>query len=283
MFKHIRSSHWYFRPPSAAIMPRPLEHARRAASADPDNAHYWGTAALLSERALGRRFDVEKILRPSTGLSRRGVVALGKSMEYYSRALDLNPNDDCFLHNIAWIHALMGRGELAYSYLERALAVYKTGEYQISAGLILERLGLEDRAFSAYVEALAVEPDIVDSRFSQDLEKRYPGKIHELVDSAIHATPARAEESDPMGEGLANSTYSAASWRTPAAIWKGPRWSCRTFRGPGSISPCWLRHLVRVENGSLTCSVLPSSVEETSRHGTIWLGFSTVERRSMRR
>ncbi len=162
-----------------------LEHARRAASADPDNAHYWGTAALLSERALGRRFDVEQILRPSTGLSRRGVAALGKSMEYYSRALDLNPNDDCFLHNIAWIHALMGRGELAYSYLERALAVYKTGEYQISAGLILERLGLEDRAFSAYVEALALEPDIVDSRFSQDLEKRYPGKIHELVDSAI--------------------------------------------------------------------------------------------------
>ena len=49
-------------------------------------------------------------------------------------------------------------------------------------------------------------------------------------------------------------------------------------------SPCWLRYLVRVENGSLTCSVLPSSVEETSRHGTIWLGFlSTVERRSMRR
>ena len=162
-----------------------LEHARRAAFADPDNAHYWGTAALLSERALGRRFDVEQILRPGTELSPRGAEALGKSMKYYSRALALSPSDHCFLHNTAWIHALMGRWKPAYAYIERALAVYETGEYQISAGLMLERLGRKERAFSAYVEALSLEPDIVDSRFSQDLEKRHPGKLHELVDSAI--------------------------------------------------------------------------------------------------
>ena len=164
-----------------------LEHARRAASADPDNAHYWGTAALLSERALGHPFDVEPILRPGAEaeLSPLGVEALGESMEHYSRALALSPNDDCFLHNIAWLHALMGRWEPAYAYVERALAVYKTGEYQISAGLMLERLGHEDRAFSAYVEVLSLEPDIVDSRFSRDLEVRHPGKFHALVDTAI--------------------------------------------------------------------------------------------------
>ena len=177
MFKHIRSSHWYFRPPSAAIMPR------RANTRGGPHLPILTTHTTGAQRRCYRRGRSDAVstwsrfcgqAQDSRVARRRGARQIEWSI--IPGLLDLNPNDDCFLHNIAWIHALMGRGELAYSYLERALAVYKTGEYQISAGLILERLGLEDRAFSAYVEALALEPDIVDSRFSQDLEKRYPGK-----------------------------------------------------------------------------------------------------------
>jgi tetratricopeptide (TPR) repeat protein len=146
-----------------------LARARRVA---PENAYYEGCWGWLQERRAGEGRWSGFVSLPTYAASRdRGRLA--SASRAFTRALVLNPDDDAFLHSLAWLEFFEGRSDSARDLLHRALEQERgIALYQVSRGLMAEWEDRAAEADDAYGEALVCSPALVDSRFFRQLSAR---------------------------------------------------------------------------------------------------------------
>ncbi len=115
--------------------------------------------------------------------------ALQPSISAFEKALRLNPNDAGYHFNLGWLHYWKNHNDTAriFNYLYNALALEpNASEYQIGTGLLLEVIkGDTAAAFSHYKRALCVSPELLDSPFFMDLQKRNFPFSERLVKEAM--------------------------------------------------------------------------------------------------
>jgi tetratricopeptide (TPR) repeat protein len=150
----------------------------------PNNAHYLSNAGLLHERMLQRSFDFESFRNPQLGDADSAHIKT--AIEFYKRALELNPYDDHTAHNLGWLSWLVNQRQDAFNYLQRATDI--SGDiplYHISLGLLREYTGDFDAAYKEYAQAIRISPGVVDSQFFMDLRSRSPAQAEKIVNDLI--------------------------------------------------------------------------------------------------
>lgn len=102
------------------------------------------------------------------------------------KAISLNPYDDLYYHNLAWIYFRFGEIDSAIFSINRAITISSnTSMYYISKGLFLERINLKE-AKNNYIKAIKLSPEIIDSKFFLNLEKRGIQKPDSLLMIALN-------------------------------------------------------------------------------------------------
>jgi tetratricopeptide (TPR) repeat protein len=154
-----------------------------AVSISPQNAHYLGTEALVQERMLQWRFDINQLQRPELNADQKTHVE--NAIRYYQAVLKLNPNDDFVYHNLGWLYWYMQQKQLAIESLRKAISIdFSVPLYHVSLGLVDEFSGDMTGAREEYSESLQQSPGLLDSRFFIDLQRRSPAEAEQIVKDA---------------------------------------------------------------------------------------------------
>ncbi len=150
----------------------------------PNNAHFLSNAGLLHERMLQRSFDFEALRNPD--FSETDAAHLKTAIQFYQRALELNPHDDHAAHNLGWLSWLLNQRPQAFSYLQRATEINGgLPLYRISLGVLHEYSGELDAAYQEYGRAIRISPGVADSQFFIDFRKRSPEAAEKIISDAI--------------------------------------------------------------------------------------------------
>jgi tetratricopeptide (TPR) repeat protein len=161
-----------------------------------NNAHYLSNAGLLHERMLQRSFDFESFRNP--GLSEAETAHVETAVQFYRRALELNPHDDHAAHNLGWLSWLINRRQEAFTYLQRAITINDGFPlYHISLGVLHEYNGEPDAAYQQYGRVIRISPTIADSQFFVDFSKRSPSEADKIISEAL----AEFQEQVRLGAG----------------------------------------------------------------------------------
>jgi len=153
-----------------------------AISESPENAYYVSNKALLLASTLTVKLDARKFGENDLELSEEDKSRISAAISLYNRALDLNPGDDCFHHNLGWLYYFLGQRESAFIHFRKAIEI--SGDvplYHLSLGLLYERTNGQRPAVSEYAVAIRLSPGIVDSDFFKDLRKRLPKEAEEIL------------------------------------------------------------------------------------------------------
>jgi tetratricopeptide (TPR) repeat protein/O-antigen ligase len=152
----------------------------------PENAYYWACRGLLSERMIHHKFNVEEYLDNKSLLTESDKEQVGKGIASYGKALNLNPTDDEFYHNLGWLYILNRDEKQAEHCFHRAIQIDNNiALYHISLGIVKERNGDKDSALIEYGNAIRRLPSILDSQYYFDFMKRMPCDANKLIDSNI--------------------------------------------------------------------------------------------------
>jgi tetratricopeptide (TPR) repeat protein len=120
-------------------------------------------------------FRPNAIFRVRPAIPERSRLIIKIAIKRFERANHLNPADDGYLFNLAWLHALGGDWRHARLLFEETLTLRNTAPYRIGLGFSLERDGRTDGALECYAEAVAIKPTVLESQFVHDLQERRPG------------------------------------------------------------------------------------------------------------
>lgn len=97
---------------------------------------------------------------------------LQKSKDCYLRAINFNPYEDSFYHNIAWLYYYSGDIDSALINIERAInLVSNSSLYYVTKGMFLEKFK-PSQSFECYKDALKLSPDLIDAPFFNNLNQR---------------------------------------------------------------------------------------------------------------
>src|SRR6185369_11859643 len=174
-----------------------------------DNAYYVSNKALLLTSTLTRDLDPETIRQHRIEFGEEERSRIQQAVVLYNRALELNPADDVFHHNLGWLHYFLGQTQLAIKHIRRSIELSSdVALYHVSLGLIYESTGEADRASSEYTFALRLSPGLVDSAFFKDFQNRLPAE----AEKALQATTSYFEEqlasgSDPIANAGLGKLY----------------------------------------------------------------------------
>lgn len=159
------------------------------------------SAYFISLRALAAGLRAVPVFNPATPFSvvqgKAERAQLQNALSDYEQAIQINPNDDLFWYNRAVIRLTLGIAPAAVlADFQRAIQIDGTSApYRVAVGLLYELNGGSHFALEQYAAAIAAAPDILDSAFAHDLQKREP----KLWDAAIHTAIGRLETLDPHG------------------------------------------------------------------------------------
>lgn len=158
------------------------EDIESAISVSPENAYYVSNKALLLATTLTANLDARKLSENDLELGEEDKSRIKSAIDLYNRALELNPGDDCFHHNLGWLYYFLGERESAFIHFRRAIDI--SGDvplYHVSLGLLYERTNEPRQALSEYGAAIRLSPGMVDSDFFHDLKKRLPNETEEIL------------------------------------------------------------------------------------------------------
>jgi tetratricopeptide (TPR) repeat protein len=108
------------------------------------------------------------------------------SKNCYIRAIELNPYEDIFYHNIAWLYFYEENVDSALININRAVNLSSNSSlHYITKGLFLENIN-PSQAFDSYKEAIKLSPDVIDSPFFQELKRSKVINLKTLIQIAIN-------------------------------------------------------------------------------------------------
>jgi len=146
----------------------------------PDNALAYAIKGLEYERST----DIQLSYNQLETYSKTGNDTITKAIQQYKEACFLSPHDALFQHNLGWLYWMDNQPDSAIMYISQAIKTDpNTAIYRLSKGLILESQEPE-QAFEQYKQAILLSPDITDSQFFKDFEKRNSIKAKEILQNA---------------------------------------------------------------------------------------------------
>lgn len=136
-----------------------------------DNSLYNATMALKYERGTKRSQD--------------SISDIRNSIIYYKKAIEINPYDGLFYHNLAWLYYYDNCPDIALELISKAINISpNTALYYISRGLINESKYFE-KSLEDYKIAIMLSPDICDSHFFKELKMRYGAYSNKILEDAL--------------------------------------------------------------------------------------------------
>lgn len=152
----------------------------------PNNAYYWACRGLLAERTLNQKFILEKYLANESILNDSEKEQIGTAIASYRKALELNPEDDGFYHNLGWLYFLNKDEKQAEYCFRQAIQIENTvAIHHVSLGILKEKERDKDSALEEYGEAVRQSPSLLDSPFFIELGKRLPIASKQIVSNCI--------------------------------------------------------------------------------------------------
>jgi tetratricopeptide (TPR) repeat protein len=181
----------------------------KAITLSPKRALYLAHQALLHERMLKYEFGVADFLSGKLDLDDEDKRHIITAVSSYQQALNLNPNDDCYYHNLGWLYHLLRDEQKALDCFRRAVAIDPSNAlYHISLGLFSEYSGRASEAYNEYAQAIRISPSILDSQFFRDLQTRSPTEADGIVTRNIsYLESALSEKDDPILKGRLGKHY----------------------------------------------------------------------------
>ena len=148
----------------------------------PDNAYFWACRGLLIERTLQRKFAMEKFLANDLIINEKEMEHVKAAIASYRKALELNPVDDLFYHNLGWLYVFIKDEKQAEFCFRQAIQIdSKIAVYHVSLGFLKEHEGKKDSDLIEYGRAVYQLPSLLDSPFFSKLKKRMPMESQQLV------------------------------------------------------------------------------------------------------
>ena len=154
----------------------------RAISETPQNAYYIANKALLLASTLTETFDARKFRESKLEFGEEDKSLIRSAISLYHRALELNPQDDSFHHNVAWLYCFLRQPAMAEMHFHRAIEISSdVALYHVSLGLFYEWTNERNKALNEYTQAIRLSPAMVDSDFFHDLTTRLPKEAQDIL------------------------------------------------------------------------------------------------------
>jgi tetratricopeptide (TPR) repeat protein len=151
------------------------------------NAYYWACRGLVAERILKHKFELDKFLANDMKFNEWETEQIKISIFSFRKALELNPLDDGFYHNLGWLYILNKDVQQAEICFRKAIQIdSKIAIYHISLGLLEEKEYKKDGALEEYCTAVQKLPILLDAPFFSDLRKRMPAESQQIIMNSIH-------------------------------------------------------------------------------------------------
>jgi len=148
-------------------------------------AHAYSQKALLIVNSLNGIF-INKITNDTAIVSLK-KKELEEAIILYEEALKLNPYDDSYHHNLSWLYFITHNYIKSREHINTAIQIDdKIAVYYITKGRFYEYKNNIPFAFNEYCNAIKLAPDILDSEFFEDIQKRYPVLADSIICSAIN-------------------------------------------------------------------------------------------------
>jgi len=114
-------------------------------------------------------------------------ISITNSITHFKKALQLNPLDAGYHFNLGWLHFLQNRdSKTGLEYLNRALALEpNNSEFLIGKGIVLEYAKDTTAAFEAYKKAVRLDPEILDSKYYNDIMNRNSYNYKEIIEKTV--------------------------------------------------------------------------------------------------
>jgi tetratricopeptide (TPR) repeat protein len=148
------------------------------------NALYESCLGLTLERKMSKIKDFDFI--EEFGFTPIDRELLTRSISKYKRACDINPYDAFYLNNLGWLYFMENQTDSAINCISKAITIDPTiALFHISKGLMIEKDDVE-MAFAEYKSALILSPDILDSRFFNNLKNKFSEKSSILINQVYN-------------------------------------------------------------------------------------------------
>jgi len=158
------------------------EDIDRAISESPENAYYLSNKALLLASTLSLKPDFKKFRENKLEFGEEDILRIKSAIKLYDKALELNPGDDCFHHNLGWLYSFLRQPEIAITHFRKAIDISsEVALYHISLGLSYEWSNKQEKALSEYTAAIRLSPGTLDSEFFRELQQRLPQEAGQIV------------------------------------------------------------------------------------------------------
>lgn len=155
---------------------------------DPRNALYIAARGLANATVLDAVPFSWPIEDAASHLTPDRQSALRSAAADYESVVRLNSADALAWHNLGWLYFYLGNSEQALNALNRSASLEPTEwTTQVSLGLQLEARGRMPEAFAAYRDALMLNPQLVDTQFFAELQRRHPDLAGQSLSQALAA------------------------------------------------------------------------------------------------
>jgi tetratricopeptide (TPR) repeat protein len=151
-----------------------------AISLESNNANFWANKGILTVTKIQSNNHIDSTI------STKDNESILKSIDCFKNALKLNPNDAIFLQNLAWLYHSQGNYKLSKDFFIKSLVMEERNIVtNISYGIFNIETNHLDEAFYNISLSILYSPDIVDSKFFEDLKTKFPEKTDSIIKENI--------------------------------------------------------------------------------------------------
>jgi tetratricopeptide (TPR) repeat protein len=183
-----------------AQFPEAHKEIEEAVRLSPNNAYYISGQGVLHERMMQTRFEPESFILSRLTFGDEDTKRAEAAISCYEKAIEMNPNDGVFRHNLGWLYCFLNRREKALDCFNEAIKIDSANSlYRVSLGLFYEQSGRPELAGDQYRVAVRLSPAILDSHFFSDFERRSPSAAAQVVaDTISHLEASSRQSANPV-------------------------------------------------------------------------------------
>ncbi|MFN8355560.1 MAG: O-antigen ligase family protein [Spirosomataceae bacterium] len=153
----------------AKQLPQAIAYINKAIEQMPSEIPYHKLAGLLNGQTSQKVTDLLQGKQQKEG-------NIDLAIRHFQKVLELNPNDAGANFNLGWLSHLSNQPRsITLSYVDNALTFEPNNpEFLLGKGILLECLRDTLKAFETYTKALRLDPELFESPFWNDFQKRHP-------------------------------------------------------------------------------------------------------------
>jgi len=182
-----RNNGFFVKHYNKATYAKALYNIKKACAYNPLNAQYHAHHALALLHNQEGFNSADRIISCSFTLDDTTRKTVKIAIEHYKTALSLNPLDDGYHHNIAWLYYYLNKKQKAWFHLKNSLEIDPNiALYHISLGIFNENRQRMEAAKKEYFNAIRLSPEIIESQFFHDLLTRIPENKSTVINTCIN-------------------------------------------------------------------------------------------------